>query len=314
VNDLRTFMPAKVVMVKGKPGEPLQNDITWDRPPSVDAASFQEQDRINVDWDDLTGAPNSVTQASQLQQQTATGMHLMSGEASGLSEYELRLFSETWVEPMIRLLIKLEQAYETDPVVLALAGKNAQLFQKFGVSEITDELLNQGVTIRVNVGIGATNPAMKLKNFATGAQILGSIFGQSAAMGANFEEVSKEVFALLGYKDGARFFQQGYDPRVAMLQQQMQKMQGKGGQGDPQRAQTAQITTQGRLQEQQLKSQTDIQIAQLEAQRDKEATDAENWRAMLDFVRAQMEAQHRAQQSERDRMMQPPPMPMGGMR
>lgn len=288
-NDLRTFMPGKVVMVNGKAGEPLTNQITWDRPPPVDGAAFQEQDRINLDWDDLTGAfTNSSVQASQIQQQSATGMHLMSGEASGLTEYELRLFAETWVEPMLRLLIKLEQAYETDPVILAVAGKRAQLFQKFGVNQITDDLLNQSVTTKVNVGIGATNPAMKLKNFATGAQILGAIFGPAAAQGANFEEVSKEVYALLGYKDGARFFQPNFDPRVAMMQQQMAKMQGKAGAGaapDPMRAQVAQITTQGKLQEQHMKSQTDERVAEIKAQSDQMSEDAQNWRTWLDAQR-----------------------------
>lgn len=300
VNDLRTFMPGKVLWVKGNKGEPLSNEISWDRPPPVDGAAFQEQDRINLDFDDLTGAfTNSSVQASQIGQQSATGMHLMSGEASGLGEYELRLFAESWVGPILRLLIKLEQAYETDPVILAICGKRAQLMQRFGMDSVTDELLNQSVTTKVNVGIGATNPSMKLRNFATGAQILGSIFGPSAAMGANFQEVSKEIFGMLGYKDGARFFQPNYDPRVNMLQQQMAKMQkgqhGAQGQGgDPQRLQAAQITTQGRIAEQHLKSQTDERVAGIQAQSDQASEQAENWRAYLDYQRGMQEMQHNA--------------------
>jgi hypothetical protein len=286
VNDLRTFMPGKVVWVNAKKDEPLQNVITWDRPPPVDGAAFQEQDRINVDWDDLAGAPNSVTQASQIQQQSATGMALMSGEASGLTEYELRLFAETWVEPMLRLLIKTEQAYETDPVILALAGKKAELFQRFGVNEITDDLLNQGVTVKVNVGIGATNPSMKLRNFAMGADILGKIFGPAAAMGANFQEVSKEVFALLGYKDGARFFEPDFDPRVVMMQQQLAKAQGKGGGEDGQsKVQSAKITTEGRLKEQQMKSATDEKLAAMEMQMKQQEEQGETYRAWLGYQR-----------------------------
>lgn len=284
VNDLRMFMPGKVVQVQAKSGEPMQNVITWDRPPDPSEASYAEQDRINLDWDDLTGAfTNSSVQASQVQQQSATGMHLMSGEASGLNEYELRLFSETWVTPMLRLLIKLEQAYETDPIILALAGKRAQLFQKFGVNEITEDLLNQSVTTKVNVGIGATNPSMKLRNFATGGELLGKMFGPSVAMGANFQEVSKEVFGLLGYKDGARFFQPDFDPRVAMLQQQMQKMQ-KGG-GNPQAEQTklqiAQMNAQAKMAEIQAKGQSDQQQSMIELQSQREQDANENWREQL---------------------------------
>jgi hypothetical protein len=298
INDLRVFMPGKVVLVQGKSGEPLQNQITWDRPPPPDAAAFQEQDRLDLDYDSLTGAfTNTSVQASQIAHQSATGMHLMSGEATGLVEYELRLFSETWVLGMVRLLIKLEQAYETDPVILALAGKKAQLMQRYGMNQITTELLNQSVTTKVNVGIGATNPAMRLRNFATGAEILGKIFGPAAAMGANFEEVSKEVFGMLGYKDGARFFKPNFDPRVAMLQQQIQKTQhGKqqGPQGDPQRLQAAQVQAQGRLAEQHLKSQTDLAVAQIDAQSDQTSDQSENWRAWLDYQRGLAEMQHDA--------------------
>lgn len=320
INDARTFMPAKVVMVNAKAGQAMSDVITWDRPPPVDGASFQEQDRINVDWDDLAGSPNAVTQASQIQQQSATGMHLMSGEASGLSEYELRLFAETFVTGMMRLFVKLEQAYETDPVILALAGKQAQLFQRFGINEITDELLNQSVTTKVNVGIGATNPAMKLKNFATGAEILGHIFGPTAAAGANFEEVAKEIFGLVGYKDGDRFFKPDFDPRIAQLQQELAKHQGKGGEDPAAKQRAIETQTQGKLAEQQMKSQSDEKIAQLEYQSKKESEDAENWRAWLGMQRELMTAGGAApagmegapQMPQQGALPAPQGMPQGG--
>src|SRR6185312_5232976 len=216
VQDVRTFMPGKVVLVS----DPA-TDIVWDRPPDVTASAYAEQDRINLDFDELVGDfSNSSVQASQVQEQSATGMNLMSGMASGMNEYELRMFAETFVEPLIRLLVKLEQAYETDPVILAIAGKNAQIDLKYGMNAITDELLNQELTCRVNVGIGATNPQHRLKNFVAGADIIGKMFGPQAAMGANFKEVCKEVFGMLGYKDGDRFFSPEFDPRVQMRQPQ----------------------------------------------------------------------------------------------
>ena len=298
-NDLRTFMPGKVVAVNSKGSDPMTNTVTWDRPPPVDGASFQEQDRINMDWDDLAGSfTNSSVNASQLTQQSATGMHLMSGEASGLNEYELRMFAETWVEPTLRLFIKVLQAYETDPVVLALAGKKAGLWQRFGVSEITDELLNCGVTTKVNVGIGATNPQMKLKNFAMGADIIAKIFGPAAAMGANFQEVCKEVFGMLGFKDGARFFQPDFDPRVQMLQMQMDKMhkgQKQGAQAappDPMRLQVAQVQAQGKIQEKTIQSQADLQIAQMELQRTAMAEQAQSQREVMGAHKDILLAQH----------------------
>jgi hypothetical protein len=289
--DLSRFIPNKVVLVNSKPNEPITNSVVWDRPPPPDASAYAEQDRINLDFDELTGAfTNSSVQASQMQDQSATGMHLMSGEASGMGEYELRIFAETFVEPILRLLIKLEQAYETDPVILAASGRNAQLFQKFGVNEITDELMNQEVQVRANVGIGATNPNMKLKNFSVGGELLARLYGpQTIAMGSNFEEVAGEVFGLLGYKDGARFFKPQFDPRVQMLQQQMQQMQqhmqkGQGPQGpqiDPTRVQAAQIQAQSRIAEKKIQQQTDVHTAHVDYQAKEMAETSENWRELL---------------------------------
>jgi hypothetical protein len=100
--------------------------------------------------------------------------------------------------------------------------------------------------------------------------------------------VSKEVFGLLGYKDGQRFFQPGFDPRVAMLQQELQKAQ-KGAHGqqppDQTRVQAAGIQVHGRLQEQQLKNANDQQLAQADAAKDAAGEQAENWRALLQHQR-----------------------------
>jgi hypothetical protein len=257
-------------------------------------------------------------------------MHLMSGEASGMGEYELRIFAETFVEPILRLLIKLEQAYETDPTILALAGKKAQLFEKFGVSEITDELLNEEVTVRANVGIGATNPNMKLRNFSMGGELLARLYGpQAIAMGSNFEEVASEIFGLCGYKDGERFFKPDFDPRVAMLQQQLQQMQSKQKAGpagpavDPTRLQAAQIQAASRIKEKQIQQQTDVHTAHLDYQAKEMAETSENWRTLLDAHRELATAniqgqqaidQQAAQQVMRETAPQPQAQPIPGRR
>jgi hypothetical protein len=301
MKDITTFIPGKTVVLNTKAGQPMNADITWDRPPPQGPEAFAEQDRLNLDLDEMTGSfSNSSVQSSQITQQSATGMHLMSGEASGLTEYELRLFAETVVEPALKLLIKLEQAYETDPIILALAGKKAQIHQKYGIDGITDELLNQEVTTRVNVGIGATNPQMKLRQFAMGMEMLAKAYGPTLAQGSNFEEVCKEVMGLCGYKDGARFFNPGYDPRVAQLQQELQKLQGKQkapDAPDQSKVQAAQITTQGRIKEQQLQNENDARSDQMETQRVMFQENAENQRQMLQ-MRLKQEELHKQQQQE----------------
>ncbi len=314
--DLTSFIPGKTIIVNSKPGASMQTDIVWDRPPPMGPEAYNEQDRLNLDFDEMTGAfSNSSVQSSEINQQSATGMHLMTGEASSLTEYELRLFGETFAEPVLRQLLLLERAYETDEVILELCGKRAQLAQKFGVDGITDELLDMEVTTRVNVGIGATNPAMKLRNFIMGAEALGKMYGPTLAQGTNFEEVSKEVFSLLGYKDGQRFFKPDFDPRVAQLQQQLTQLQSKqhgsaAPISDPQELQISQIRAQATIEQQRLKSETESRSDELDAQARKNKEDAANWRTMVQMM-------HDAETQGRDHAhdhnmttMHPPAMPI----
>jgi hypothetical protein len=284
--DLTRFAPGKVIIANVGKDEPLANSVLWDRPPPPDAAAYAEQDRINYDWDQLSGSFGMESvQASSMREAPATGMNLLSGMSSGMNEYELRVFAETFVEPLLRLMVKLEQVYETDPVILGLAGKKAQLYQKYGLNQITDELLNQEITTKVNVGIGATNPALKLRNAMGMAAAIGQIFGPLAAQKLDFDETFAEFAALSGYKDGKRFLKDDAPSiQEMMLQQQIAQLTGKGSQGAPpdqSKVQAAQITSNARVQEQQLRMESDQRSDQMDLQRVMLAEQGENYRTQL---------------------------------
>lgn len=191
----------------------------------VTASAYQEQDRLNVDFDELTGNfSSSSVMTNRKLNETVGGMNLLSGGANQLTEYLIRTLVETWVEPVLRQLVKLEQAYETNTVILGLAGQKAmQTLQRFNVNQVTDELLQGELTVRVNVGMGATDPQTKLQKFtaAMGA------YGQMMQTMPDIDPVAvrKELFGLAGYKDGTRFFKQGVDPKDAQLQKAMQMIQ-----------------------------------------------------------------------------------------
>lgn len=284
-SDLRKFMPGKVLMTVDPEG-----DIKWDRPPDVTQSAYQEQEQIDQDFDALSGSMNQATIAQQRPagQDTLGGMEMISNDASEVAEYEQRVFAETFVEPIMRQIVLLEQAYESDPVILTLAGKQAKLYQKYGISEITDKLLQQQLTMKVNVGIGATNPAMKLKNFVQAGEIIGQLYGPVAAFASNPQEVIKEVYGLCGYKDGERFFMPGVDIHQ-LLVQQMQNAGGKGAQQKPDdsqaKLQIANINAQSRMQETQLKVASDEKIAQIDFQKEQMQEQAEDHRAMFNAQR-----------------------------
>jgi hypothetical protein len=188
-------------------------EINW---PDVTSSAYQEQDRINVDYDELVGnfSGSSVMTNRQLNE-TVGGMSLLNGGASQLTEYMLRTFVETWVEPTLRQLVKLEQQYETDMVILGLAGEKAQMLQKYGIQPDLDKMLNQDLTVRVNVGMGATDPHTKLQKFTLAVKT----YAEAVQMipDSDREAVRKEIFGLAGYRDGGRFFQEQDSPQSAKI-------------------------------------------------------------------------------------------------
>lgn len=104
-------------------------------------------------------------------------MALLAGSSSTVTEYALRTFSETWVEKVLKQLLRLEQYYETDEVILALAGGEVEQELDFNVSDVLDDLLRQDVILKVNVGIEATNPMSKINNLMTALAGLGGFQG-----------------------------------------------------------------------------------------------------------------------------------------
>lgn len=187
----------------------------------VTGSSYAEQDRLNVDFDELTGnfSQSSVSTNRRLNE-TVGGMRMLGGGAAQLTEYLIRTFAETWVEPVMRQMVKLEQKYETDEVILSLAGRRAEI-QRYGQGQVTDELLNQSLTTTVDVGLGATDPQAKLQKFLAAFKTYGE--AMQITPDANPEAVRRELFSLLGYKDGGRFFQE--TEANAALKAQMQEMQ-----------------------------------------------------------------------------------------
>jgi hypothetical protein len=189
-----------------------KEDIEFDRQPEVPSSAYAEMERLNVDFDDLAGQFNSGSvQTNRSLNETVGGLNLISSAANSVQEFDLRTWVETWVEPVMGQIVKLEQYYESDEKILALCGDRAQLWLKHGVSEIDDALMTDQVTIRVDVGLGASNPQTKLGNFAGALKIVEPLWTnhpqvQSGEMVPNLEAITDHVFSLSGVRDGAAQF------------------------------------------------------------------------------------------------------------
>jgi len=231
----------------------------------VTASAYQEQDRINMDFDELQGnfSASTVGGARNLNE-TVGGMALLAGNTNMITEFVLRTFAETWVEPVLKQLLKLEQYYETDEHVTALAGEAGGVEGEagaidFGQDEVMDELLKQDVLLKVNVGMNATDPVGRVQQLLFGVTSVGQLPGMEGKL--NLDEVSKEVFGLLGYKDGSRFLiPSEADPQIEELQQQIEQM--------GMMLETDQVKMQGRMAIEQMKVEAQLRAAQLKSQTD----------------------------------------------
>ena len=260
-------------------------DVVGEEFNDVTGSSYMEQDRLNVDFDELMGAFSASTiQTNRKLNETVGGMNMLQGASNSLVEYFIRTVTETWAEKVIRQLVKMEQAYETDETILAVAAQKSKAYQRFGVDKVTDWLLNQELTVNCNIGMGATNPQMKVERLLYAIVKLSEV-AQAPVPGLKFQEAAKEVFAQIGYKDGARFVQYAddEDPIYKQLQsviQQMQqeianltkKLEDKQGQIQAKIA-TTQMKEAGEDRRAQLEAQTDITIKRMDLAKEKMKAD-----------------------------------------
>lgn len=208
----------------------IETDVKVLETPDVTSSAYQEQDRLNLDFDEIGGnLSQSSVQSNRRLNETVGGMELLNSDANQVQNYDLKVFVETFVEPLLNQIVLLEQYYETDDTVLAVAGQKAQLFQKFGISEISDDLLMRRLTMKVNVGTGSTSPATKINNLITGITGVKNALedGVLERYGVKPAELIKEVFGAMGHKDGGRFLVQDgeEDPEVSSLKSQVQQLQ-----------------------------------------------------------------------------------------
>lgn len=241
----------------------------------VTQSSFQEQPLIDSDFDSLAGIFNAGSvQTNRNLNETVGGMSMLMNDASMMMEYRARNFSETWLEPVLRQLLKLEQEYEDDQIVLMLAGEEAQVFQRFGIDRVTDMMLRGEFSTSVNIGVGNTNPTVKVQKLVSAIQSVGQVAPEAMQM-IKAPEVIAEIFGAIGHKDGKRFFNIEGDPKVEQLQQQIQQLQqqlqsteqllGLEREKLQNRLQIEQLKAQNDIQEEEIKAATDIEVAKIQA-------------------------------------------------
>jgi hypothetical protein len=183
------------------------DDLEFDRTPDTSAGSYEETNYLNADFDDLAGVFNSGSVSTNRHlNETVGGMQLLNGSANSVQEFDLRVFIETFAERALRQIVRLEQYYESDEVVFAIAADRAGIFERYGVDQITDQDLERDVTVRVNVGLGSADPMQRLTKLRMALATLAPMIPMmDKKIVINAEEILKEVMGAAGYNDGMRF-------------------------------------------------------------------------------------------------------------
>lgn len=232
--------------------------------PGPGQAAFAMADRLTVDIDELSGSFSSGSVMSNRSlNETVGGMSMLRTGAQLVADFDLKCWVETWVEPVLRQFCNLEGYYENDATVLAICGEKAKLRERYGINHIDDQLIEGEVVCRVDIS-GGTDPMQKLQKMGYGIEMIMKLMGERVAMRIKDDELIAEVFSLVGYRDGDRFFEsmEDQDPRVMQLMQTLEQMKAQLESKDKEiqsKVQIASINAQTDIKEQELENQGRIE-------------------------------------------------------
>lgn len=185
--------------------------LEFDRIPEPSGQSFMAQQHLNADFDDTAGVfSGGSVQTNRSLNETVGGMRLLTGAANAMTEFNLRVWVETWVEPVLRQIMQSCQFYESDEVILSIAGERAGLMDRYDIDQVSDDMLEAEVAVSVNVGVGAVDPMQSLNKLAMALKLIGeSVAFSDRDVSVDMEELITEIMGQAGFKEGMRFFKLG---------------------------------------------------------------------------------------------------------
>lgn len=249
------------------------------------AGSYQEQDRLNLEIDDLIGnfSGSSVANNRNMNE-TVGGMNLLNEGADEITEMTLMIFINTWAENALQQVMEYEQAYESDELVLSVVGKRAGVHPRAAF-----EMLKEPTRVKVNVGSGATSPMKKLEKLDMAISSVGK-YMPDVLQKIDKKELLSEIFGFLGYKSSERFFPSLFseqkDPEVQQLEQQVQQLQQELAAGIPAiqgRTEVARIMAEGKIKIEQLRLNLSDKKVEIDLRLKHRLQQAKLQKTMLDY-------------------------------
>lgn len=209
-------VPSSAVMMTD-----TERDVREVQTQDVTRSSYEEQNRLTLEFDELGGNFSAASIGSNRQlNETVGGMNMLAGDASQIQEFQVRTITETWAVTVMRQLVLLEAMYETDEDILDAVAATTKM-----PLEAVLQVQSIPTFVRCNVGTNATQPEKRIGKLLLAFDALNKINPQIMS-GVDTNEVMKEVMGAVGFRDGERFFPapEGEDPRVKQLQDQVAQL------------------------------------------------------------------------------------------
>lgn len=278
------------------------NDIEKDVFPlefsDVTASAYAEQDRVNLDMDELLGSfSQGSIQSNRKLNETVGGMQLLAGSSNNMSQYLIRVFSETWAEKVINQIDKLEQYYESDINLLNLMASRAGI-AKYGIQQVTKDLLMVPSHVRINVANSAMDPGLRLGMFMEAMKAYTEI-RMNMPPDLDPEPIKAYIFGMLGFRNADRFsVDTEGNPQLAQAQQIIEQLQQQLESGIAEAQAKAQAANEAKFAEIEANNQrkaAELQQKETESQRNAElqvylAEMQRNTELLINNVREQSKA------------------------
>lgn len=258
------------------------DDVTFDRSPDPSPNGANYVNILSNDFDELAGVFSGSSVASnRALNETVGGMRMLSTSANALTEYDLRVFCETWMEACLSQCVRLLAYYESDETVIKVAGENAGLIENIGAGEdsaggldpkkeeaeseqetvpteppitltqVLENLDNAMVTVKVNVGTGSLDPIQKMQRFMGMAKMSMEFRPGLNEQGKdlNASAFLQEGWGIAGWKNADQFF-------IKMPKQD---------EAPPEKVQLKMMDLKGKAESDKLNAQKEMKIAEMGA-------------------------------------------------
>jgi hypothetical protein len=277
LDDLLTSRPGGVVRVKNQGAVGRLDQAQGDTGGAMQMLEWmQDFSENSTGWT----RRSQGTGPSALQQQTATGMNIITNRDDMRLDLIARNFAEGGITDMFKLMLKLVCQYQDREEIVNISGQFVQINPR--------EWKNQFL-LNVNVGLGTNNKEQQAQHLMGLLQIQREALQIGVATPENIYNSAKLYAEALGQKSADKFFSDPSkappkppepNPEMIKLQGQMQ-LEDKKLQADVQKHQAEQVIREKELQQQ---SEARMQELQMEAQK-------QSQQAQLDM----QERQHKAE-------------------